>query len=206
MINPVNIVKFFADRVSNSLFFTLSDTLTTTTVTNRECEVAKMLCNVLESITDSHLHSLEIETTFDHELVTAELIYDVEYEDEAEVEDTFDPNWNSDEDDEEKKLCKEFSLEYINKTVNFYDKINPKTEKRKQQWKTVKHHFQRIPHQNSLTQFRHYFEKQGTKKQKLDKINGLVFDMFERARRKGLSVHCINLRRWTFKKAMDECL
>jgi hypothetical protein len=70
----------------------------------------------------------------------------------------------------------------------------------------VKNHFRRIPHQTYLARFRHYLEKHGTKKQKLDKIDDHVFDMFERAREKALPLHDINLRRWAFKKAMDEPL
>jgi hypothetical protein len=92
------------------------------------------------------------------------------------------------------------------KAVNFYYEINPKTGKRKRRWETVKHNFRRIPHQKNLARFRHYLEKHGTKKQKLDKIDDHVFDMFERARENALPVHDIDLRRWAFKKAMDESL
>ena len=70
MINPVNVVKIFADRTSNVLSSIMSNNATaTTTITNRECEVADLLCGVLESITTSHSHTVEVETTLDHELV-----------------------------------------------------------------------------------------------------------------------------------------
>ena len=76
--------------------------ISTSTVTKRECEVADLLCSVLESITSSHSHTFEVETTLDHELADDELIDDVEHEDTD--EETSDPNWNNE--DEEKALCK----------------------------------------------------------------------------------------------------
>ena len=69
MINPANVAKIFAGRASNLLFFVLSNNTTATnTVTNRESEVADLLCGVLESITNSHSHTIVVETTLDHEL------------------------------------------------------------------------------------------------------------------------------------------
>ena len=131
MINPANVVKIFADRASN-LSSTVSNSATSaSTVTHRECEVADLLCSVLESITSSHSHTFEVETTLDHELVDNELIDDVECEDTA--EEASDPNWNDENEDEneEKALCKRFSLDYMTKAVEFYDEINPQTGKRR---------------------------------------------------------------------------
>ena len=206
MINPANVVKTFADQASNLSSAVSGSASSTTTVTNREREVADLLWRVLNSITDSHSHMFEVETTLDHEFDDDELINDVEREDTT--EETWDPSWNDEEEDEddEKALCKQFSLDYMTKAVEFYDEINPQTGKRKRRWTTVKHNFQRIPHQKYLSRFRRYLEKHGTKKQKLDKIDDHVFDMFERAREKALPVHDIDLRRWAIKQAMDESL
>lgn len=208
MINPANVVKIFADRASNLSSAMSSSASSTTTVTNREREVVDLLWGVLDSITTSHSHMFEVETTLDHEFDDEELINDVECEDTAEG--TWDPNCNDEDEDEdeddEKALCKQFSLNYMAKAVKFYDETNPQTGKRKRRWATVKHNFQRIPHQRYLSRFRRYLEKHGTKKQKLDKIDDYVFDMFERAREKALPVHDIDLRRWALKQAMDESL
>ena len=69
------------------------------------------------------------------------MIDDIECEDTA--EETGDPNWNVDDsdDDEEKTLCKQFSLDHMAKAVEFYDEINPQTGKRKRRWQTGKHNF-----------------------------------------------------------------
>ncbi|CAF1365076.1 unnamed protein product [Adineta ricciae] len=205
MINPINVAKVFTDRASNLSSSTFSDILTSgNTITNRECEVAELLCGVLESIVNCHSHTFEIETTLDHESSESELINEGDYENE--VEETIDSEWSEVEDDEDKALCKEFSLDYMTRAVNFYDEINPNTGKRKRRWETVKRNFQRIPHQTYIARFRHYLERHGTKKQKLDKIDDYVFDMFDRARESVLPVHDIDLRRWALKKAMDESL
>ena len=154
-------------------------------------------------IFNSHSHTFEVETTLDHESSESEFINEGDYENE--VEETSGSEWNE-EDDEDKILRKTFSLEYMTRAVNFYDETNPKTGKRKRQWETVKHSFQRIPHQTYIARFRHYLEKHGTKKQKLHKIDDYVSDMFDRARESALPVHDIDLRRWALKKAMDESL
>ena len=102
MINPANVVKIFADRASNLSSTVSNSAISKTNVTKRECEVADLLCSVLELITSSHSHTFEVETTLDHELADDELIDDVEREDTA--EETSDPNWNNE--DAEKALCK----------------------------------------------------------------------------------------------------
>jgi hypothetical protein len=195
MINSVNVVKIFADRAPNLLPIVSNSATSVSTVINRECEVPDLLCSALESITSNHSHTFEVDTTLDYELADDELINDVGCEDTAEQ--TWDPNWNDEDEDEdeEKALCKQFSLDYMAKAIKFYDEINPQTGKRKRRWESVKHNFQRIPHQNYLSRFRRYLEKHETKKQKLDKIDDHVFDMFERAREKALPVHDIDLRR-----------
>lgn len=208
MINPVNVVKILADRASN-LLPSLSSTgwTVTSTITRRESEVADVLFDVLESIINSSSYNLEIETTLDHGSDEDEIIDETENEDD-EVDDLLDPDYlGEDEDeDEESTLHKKFSLEYMSRAVNFYDEVNPKTGQRKRRWSTVKHQFKGIPHQSYIARFRHYLEKHGTKKQKIDKIDDYVFDLFERARDKALPVHDLDLRRWAMKQAMNESL
>ena len=205
MINPSNVVKILANRVSCLLPSVFSTSSTPTTPnTNRECEVADQLCSVLGSIADSHSHTFETESTLDHGLDDGKLINQVEDENE-EDEESLNLEYCA-EDDQDKILLKQFSLEYKTSAVNFYDEINPKTGQRKRRCATVKHNFYRIPHQNYIARFRRYLEKHGTKKQKIYQVDDYVFDMFEEARGNALPVHDIDLRRWALKKAMDESL
>ncbi|CAF1515830.1 unnamed protein product [Adineta ricciae] len=55
------------------------------------------------------------------EVADDELTNDIEHEDTA--EETLDLNWN--DQDEEEALCKQFSLDYTTKAVEFYSEINP---------------------------------------------------------------------------------
>ena len=160
MINPINVAKIFVDRASNlpSSTFSTSGNI----ITNREYEVAELLSGVLQSIVNSHSHTIEVETTLDYEPSESELINEGDYENG--VEDTINPEWSEEEDDEDKALRKEFSLHYMTRAVNFYDGINPKTGKRKRRWETMKHNFQRIPHQTDIARLRHYLERHETTK------------------------------------------
>ena len=205
MINPANAMKIFTNRASNLLSSAVpNNAVTTSVITRRESEVGELFYGLLESIVDSHSHSVDFETTLDHDTIDDE--WNDGMESDSEVEEAVDTEWNVEGEDEEEALCRNFSFDYMARAVSFYDEINPKTGKRKRRWETVKHNFQRIPHQTYIARFRHYLEKHGTKKQKLEKIDDYVFDMFEHARENLLSVHDIDLRRWELKKAMDESL
>ena len=92
MINPVNVVKIVGDQALKLLPSTTSNTSIDTTVRNRKREVAEFLCGVLESITNSYSHTIEVETTLDHEFADEGWIEDVDYEDTT--EETWDPGWN----------------------------------------------------------------------------------------------------------------
>ena len=77
-------MKIFADRASSLLSSVSNNAIFTTTVTNREREVADLLCGILESISSSHSQTFEVETTLDRALDDDELVNDVKCEDTAE--------------------------------------------------------------------------------------------------------------------------
>ena len=106
MINPVNFVKVFGDQALKLLPSTASNTSTDTTITNRKREGADLLCGVLESITNSPSHTIEVETTLDHEFADDGWTEDVDYEDTT--KETWDRDWNQEDEDEEWGLCKHF--------------------------------------------------------------------------------------------------
>ena len=111
----------------------------------------ELLCELLESIVDSHSHSVDIETTLDHDTIDNEWNHEMMSDNEA--EEAADTEWNVEGEDEVEALCRKFSLDYMTRTVSFYDDINPKTGKRKRRWETVNHNFQRIPHQTYIARF-----------------------------------------------------
>ena len=110
MINPSNVMKILADRASNLLPSAFSTTSApTTSITNRECEVADQLGSVLKSIINSHSHTFEVESTLDHGLDDGELINQAENENE-EDEESLDPEYCAEEEEEDRILLKKFSL------------------------------------------------------------------------------------------------
>lgn len=203
MINPSNVVKIVAEHVSG-LSLSSTSNASTAAYTNREREIADLLCGVLESVTDSDGNTFEVESTLDYESEDDECENDVDEDDIS--QEMGDPDWKEEDDDDDKALNEQFSLDYMARAVAFYDEVNPNTGKRRRRWETVKHNFQRIPHRYYISRFRDYLDKHGTMKQKLEKIDDYVFDMFESAREKALAVHDIDLRRWGRRKAVEEHL
>ncbi len=110
MINLSNITKIFAEQASNLLSPRFSNRLTASNIiTSRECVVGEPLCGVIESTINSHSHTVDLETTLDHETVESELINEMEHENK--VEETLNLEWSDEEEDEDKALCKEFLLD-----------------------------------------------------------------------------------------------
>ena len=87
--------------------------------------------------------------------------------------------------------------------VEFYDARDSAGRKR-HTWKSTKHRFGTVPHQQYITRFRHYIEQQGTKRAKLQIIDDFVYDKFEEARERVLPVHDHDLRRWALQKAAED--
>ncbi|CAF1141215.1 unnamed protein product [Rotaria sordida] len=64
-----------------------------------------------------------------------------------------------------------FSLDYMQRALDYYDAMDPKTQKRRHTIKSVMRRFPRITHRRYLSRFRTYLQNNGTKKQKIDCIN-----------------------------------
>jgi hypothetical protein len=85
MINPANVIKIFTNQASNLLSSAVPNNAVTTNVTTRrESEVGELLCGLLESIVDSHSHSVDIETTLDHDTIDNEWNHEMMSDNEAE--------------------------------------------------------------------------------------------------------------------------
>ena len=91
----------------------------------------------------------------------------------------------------------------MDKAVRFYDERNSKTGKRKHSWHVFHRHFKRVPNRGCITHFRKCLASGGTKRYKINKIDAFVYESFENARGKLLSVHDIDLRRWGLRKAKE---
>ena len=223
MINPYNVVNILVDLVSNSL--TLNSTISTT---QRDREVANMLFENVESILNSVCYSFENDFTWDSDNVAEvsdEMILsendvnmksndndDDDDDDDIDVDgggsdksddDTFafDENFSI-ENEKEDVIRNEFSIEYMTNVVNFFDEKDS-TGKRKQSYTSVQRRFKRVKDRNYIRRFRIHIAKNGTKVRKLNLIDSFVYEAFNNARDKLLSVHDIDLKRWALKKAKD---
>lgn len=76
-------------------------------------------------------------------------------------------------------------------------------KKKKYTWKSTKHRFKAVPHQQYISRFRHYIEQHGTRREKMRIIDDYVYDKFEEARENVLSVHDRDLKRWAHEKAAE---
>ena len=98
----------------------------------------------------------------------------------------------------------QFSVEYMKKVLFYYDEINPRTGKKKYNWRALQHTFKSVKSRNYIEPFRKYAAAAGgTKKQKLEEIDSFTFSCFEKVRAQLLSVHEIDIKHWALKKARE---
>ena len=64
---------------------------------------------------------------------------------------------------------------------------------------SIHHAYKRIPAQTYINRFRNYIEQQGTKRQKGQHIDEMVFKSFTEARQNNLMVHDVDIQRWALK-------
>ena len=189
MVDPARIAKLLVDKVTER-----QNVDRRRLRTNRhEEKIADYLLNIIDDVSSCVSYEVELETTLDHD-------DDEEFTDSD--DESLDPNF---EDTEDEKLPTKdnFSLDFMKKVVEFYD-ARDSTGRKKHTWKSTKHRFRTVPHQQYITRFRHYIEQHGTKREKLQIIDDFVYDKFEEARERVLPVHDHDLRRWARQKAADD--
>lgn len=207
MINPYNVIELLTNLISNRLTFDERPDNTA-----RDDEVAEILFDNVQSILSSTSYFYENHDTLDLDddrtTSTTEEIGAEEKSDDDNDDASNDDNRTDDEDyqhiDENDKYFSEvFSLEYMQCVVEYHDEIDPSTGKRKRSFSTVQQRFKRVKDRSYIRRFRMYIEKQGTKRQKLDKIDRFVYESFNNRRKEFLSVHDIDLKRWALSKAHE---
>ncbi|CAF2053469.1 unnamed protein product [Rotaria magnacalcarata] len=200
MRNPHNVLK----RLSRFIFEKFVDN-SETPITLDEEHVVDNLFICLDSIVESTSYIFESETTLDFD---EESNYSDDEDPDLAIstfqqnDSTHDADYEPDN-DQEINLQNHFSLDYMKRAVDFFDEKDPVTGQRKRHWSTLKRHFRSIPNLQCINRFRKYIAAGGTRKQKLDDVDIFVYEQFENARYKLLSVHDIDLRRWGLKKARE---
>ncbi|CAF2120193.1 unnamed protein product [Rotaria magnacalcarata] len=197
-MNPANIVDCLCDLVKNGLSLN-----STTSVSQKEREVAQHLCATISTFNECKIFEYKDEITLD--------VGEMSDECESEVFNKNDYNYDSSEanDDGEPKEnerisydISEYSLEYMKEVVAYAD-AKDSSGKRRRSWKSVHDRYKRIPAQTYVSRFRKYIEQHGTKRQKTQNIDEIVFTKFIDARDNSLMVHDIDIQRWALKIAKE---
>ena len=117
-------------------------------------------------------------------------------------DDTFAFDENFSIENEKDVIRNEFSIEYMINAANFFDEKDS-TSKRKHSYRSVQRRFKRVKDRSYIRRFRIHMANNGTKVRKLNLIDSFVYEAFNDAPDKLLSVHDIDLKRWALKKAKD---
>ncbi|CAF4472282.1 unnamed protein product, partial [Rotaria sp. Silwood2] len=200
-MNVANIIDCLSNLLKDNL--TLNSA---SCISQKEREVAQHLSETITKLNECKIFEFEVETT----LGVGETSN--EYENEDDKNTFYDDNsseaddeWESKENERERHDLSDYSLEYMKEVVAYAD-AKDSSGKRRRAWKSVHEKYKRIPAQTYISRFRKYLEQQGTKRQKIQKVDEMVFQMFMEAREKNLMVHDVDIQRWGLKVAKDMTL
>ncbi|CAF2847958.1 unnamed protein product [Rotaria sp. Silwood2] len=170
-------------------------------VINHEEQIVSHLFDILESLVNSSDFNVHVETTLDYSS-------SIDSDNDDEGSDESSDNLTDDSDYEEQQTTtryglENFALDYMQRALEYYDAIDPKTQKRIHTFKGLRSRFPCVTHQAYLSRFRTYLQNNGTKQQKIDCINDHVYEKFENARLQSLPVHDRDICRWGYQKAVE---
>ncbi|CAF3032526.1 unnamed protein product [Rotaria sp. Silwood2] len=199
-MNPSNIVQCLAELVNIKL------NLNTTQVSQKEREVAEHLSETINSFTDCKQYRCEEEMTLDlgdksDESDDNDL--DTVYCDENTSK--ADDEWEDKENVLEPRHLKKYSLEFMKEVVEFADTTD-ENGKRRRSWNTIYNRYRTLPDRTYVNRFRKYIQQHGTKRQKIENIDELVFKKFLNGREQSLPIHDLDIRRWALKAAHEHQL
>jgi len=113
-----------------------------------------------------------------------------------------DPEWDDKEHDEGHHSQTNYSLEFMQEVVDFAD-AKEKNGKRRRSWKTVHNRYKTILNQGYINRFRTYVEGHGSKRQKTENVDEIVYKKFVEARELSLPVHDLDVQRWALQAAHE---
>jgi hypothetical protein len=113
-----------------------------------------------------------------------------------------DPEWDDKEYDEGPHSQTNYSLEFMQEVVDFAD-AKEKNGKRRRSWKTVHNRYKTILNQGYINRFRTYVEGHGSKRQKTENVDEIVYKKFVEARELSLPVHDLDIQRWALQAAHE---
>ena len=198
-MNAQNIVSALRDLVANNLTVTHQSPITL-----RERQMAEHLADTVKLMASGQKVDYVEETTLDFDDFTDDEESEEE-EDPMAVEkegEEMDEDWSDKDAALEKYGLKNFSEEFMRQVVEFADWKIPKTE-RGRSWKIIHNSFKAVTKRQCIQRFRKYLEHHGTKRQKTQNLDELVFKKFVEARQKSLVIHDLDIHLWGSKVAKE---
>ena len=198
-MNAQNIVSILSDLIANNLTVTQKSL-----ITSQERQMVEYLADTVQLITSRQKIDYVEETTLDFARYTDDEKSEEEEEsmlDEKESEE-MDEDWKDKEAALEKYNLRSFSEEFMHPVIDFVDYAGPGSKHGKC-WKAIHHRFRTIPAKCYISRFRKYLEHHGTKRQKIQDQNSLVYKKLVNARQKNFVVHDLYIQRWGFKIAKE---
>ncbi|CAF4470333.1 unnamed protein product, partial [Didymodactylos carnosus] len=104
--------------------------------------------------------------------------------------------------EKDKRHLANYSLDFMQEVVDYADEKD-KNGKRRRSWKTVRHRYKSVPNQSYVSRFRTYLQQHGTKRQKTNDIDEIVFKKFLQALEQALLLHDVDLQRWVLKAVKE---
>ncbi|CAF1277075.1 unnamed protein product [Didymodactylos carnosus] len=193
-MNAQNIVSTLSDLVSRQL-----SSKEPSPITSQERQMAEYLADIVKLMVSGQKVDYDEETIIDFAGSTDE-------EDSEEEEQHEDGEVDEDRTNKELLLekydLKSFSEDFMRQIIDFVDHAGPGS-KHGRSWKASHHSFRTIPNRHYIPHFRKYLEHHGTKKQKTQNLNELLYKKLIDAREKSLAVHDLDIQRWGLRIARE---
>ena len=93
-------------------------------------------------------------------------------------------------------------MEFMEEVVRFAGEKDS-SGKRRRSWTSIKHRYRSIPSQNYISRFRKCLSQQGTKRQKIQDIDTIVYEKFVNVREQYLPIHDVDIQRWALQAAKE---
>ena len=195
-MNAQNIVSILSDLIANNLTVTQKSL-----ITSQERQMAEDLADTVKLMTSGQKIDYVEETTLDFACYTDDEEEEEFMLDEKESEE-MDEDWKDKEVALEKYNLRSFSEEFMYQVIDFVDYAGPGSKHAKC-WKAIHHRFRTIPAKCYISHFRKYLKHHGTKRQKIQDLDSLVYKKLVDARQKNLVVRDLGIQRWGFKIAKE---
>ncbi|CAF3873098.1 unnamed protein product [Rotaria sp. Silwood1] len=193
-MNSANIIQCLSE------LFDVDLDLNRPEISQNELITAQRLAETIKSLINCNQFDFEDQVTLD---LTNDS-HDNESEDDYHGDSSSDADdeWDNKENVKEHYQLKSYSIDFMKEVVDFADEKDA-SGKRRRSWKTVQHRYRSIPNQGYICRFRKYLTQQGTKRQKTQNVDEIVYKKFLNAREQYLPIHDIDIQRWSLQAAKE---